>query len=403
MNGKRLIIPALLVLLLIFMSAGAYAGEAENLTGSCKIGLCKSKRTAVRMTDGQYTTYWESEKTKNPYVTITSDRPVYGLYLCFRAMPEHYEIQAGSGSDKWTTVCDGDTRYWHVFYPLDGVKKIRIIADGDKKCVLGFNELFVFGEGEVPGWVQRWKEPAEKADVLFLVAHPDDELIFLGGAIPTYAVEMKKNVVVAYLSWSNTTRRSEALNGLWEMGVRNYPVFGGFSDTYSSKAADAYKKIKGGKKAVLGWVTGLFRTYRPEVVVTHDINGEYGHGQHKMIADAAINCYDAAADGTQYTDVPGAWQVKKLYIHLYGDETNRTAFDWTVPLESMDGRTGLELASSAYSLHKTQATASVKIRGKWHKLSVEETGSMYPNTAFGLYRSEVGDDVTHLDFLENIN
>ena len=78
----------------------------------------------------------------------------------------------------------------------------------------------------------------EKADLLFLIAHPDDELLFTGGAIPTYAVEKGKQVAVAYLTPSNTTRRSEALNGLWAMGVRNYPIFGEFSDRYEVSVID---------------------------------------------------------------------------------------------------------------------------------------------------------------------
>lgn len=76
--------------------------------------------------------------------------------------------------------------------------------------------------------------------MLLLVAHPDDELIFFGGTIPTYAVEKNMNVVVAYMSYSNTTRRSELLNGLWHMGLRQYPVIGDFGDVYMRSLDDAY-------------------------------------------------------------------------------------------------------------------------------------------------------------------
>ena len=38
--------------------------------------------------------------------------------------------------------------------------------------------FFVFGEGELPDWVQRWEPTVEKADLLVLATHPDDELIF---------------------------------------------------------------------------------------------------------------------------------------------------------------------------------------------------------------------------------
>ena len=68
----------------------------------------------------------------------------------------------------------------------------------------------------------------------------------------------------------------------------------------------------------------------------------------------------------------------------------------------MGAKTGLELAEEAYAMHVTQASAKVKIHGKWHLLSVAETGTVFDNTAFGLYASQVGPDERHDDFLEHI-
>ena len=394
------------LILLLLSLIGFAAGEtAEDITGECEFRLCATDRKYTTMTDKKYTSYWESRKIKNPYVIITSKKPMYGLYLCFRKMPDSYELQIpkGSGKNQWQTLCPGDTRFEHAYYELNGQTAIRIYSTQTASLKLGFNEIFVFGEGETPDWVQKWEPTEEKADILFFMAHPDDELLFLGGAIPYYDTQLAKRVVVAYLSWSNTTRRSEALNGLWSMGVRNYPEFGGFMDSYSISAKDAYKKLNRDK--VLSWVTGLFRRHRPDVVVTHDLDGEYGHGQHKMVADACIQAYDLAADASKYPESAeeyGTWQISKLYLHLYGDEDCQTRFDWRQPMSAFGGKTGLELAHDAYALHLTQVAASVKIRGKWHKLSVEDTGEAFPNTVFGLYASMVGPDESHLDFLEHI-
>ncbi len=401
MKRRMLWIP--LLLLVFVLGPGTAAGEeAPDLTEGCSISVSSSAKKHTAMTDRKYTTYWESSKSNHPSVTISSDTPMYGLYLCFRRMPSEYEIQTKDGGD-WTAVAAGDTRFQHVYYPLEGLRTVRIYVTSDKKAQMGFNELFVLGAGEVPSWVQRWEETEEKADVMFLVAHPDDELLFMGGAIPTYDVAMEKRVVVVYLTWSNTTRRSELLNGLWAMGVRNYPVIGEFSDRYSSKAADAYEKI--GKRKVLGWITELFRRYKPEVVVTHDTEGEYGHGQHRMMADACIQGYTLAAEEGEYEESAaawGTWQVKKLYLHLYGEETEQTKFDWTVPMECFGGKSSWDLACEAYLLHVTQENAKIKINHKWHVLSMEETGRVFDCTAFGLYATQVGEDETHLDFLEHI-
>ena len=406
MNKLKFLLPLLLILLLMIVPATAE--EAENLTANCTLKVVDQPGKVKSITDGKYTTYWESSKRKEPWVVISSDKPIYGLYLCFQKMPDSYVIQKQSG-DGWVTVAEGGSpRYHHAFFELEGLKKIRILSTMDKKNAMGFNEIFAFGEGEIPDWVQRWEKPVEKADILFLVTHPDDDVLFLGSAITYYAAEEKRNVQVAYLTYSNTTRRSEALNGLWAMGVRNYPEIGSFADKYSkpSKVEQAYKDM-GGQDKVLGWVTELYRKYRPEVVVTQAIDGEYGHPQHEMLVDAAIRCWDQAADETAFresADAYGAWEVKKLYLHLYGDEADSTAFNWDVPLASMDGRTANEAAEDAFKLHVTQAGKGNKFNGERVPFSVAEYGvKRYPNNRFGLYATRVGQDETHTDFLEHID
>ncbi len=406
MNKLKVLLTVLLVLLLLAVFPAA-AEEAENLTANLKVKVADQPGKIKAITDGKYTSFWESSSRKEPWVVLSSDKPVYGLYLCFQKMPDTYVIQKESG-DGWVTVAEGGTpRYHHAFFELDGLKKIRILSTMEKKNIMGFNEIFAFGKGEVPDWVQRWEEPAGSSDILFLATHPDDDVLFLGSAITWYAAEQKKNVTVAYLTYSNTTRRSEALNGLWAMGVRTYPEFGPFSDKYSnpSKVARAYKDM-GGEDKVLSWVTDLYRKYRPEVVVTQDIDGEYGHPQHKMLVDAAIKCWDKAADSAAYPEsgsLFGPWEVKKLYIHLYGDEANATAFNFDTPMESMGGKTANEVSEEAFSLHVTQAGKGHKFNGKQVVFSVAEYGvRRYPNSRFGLYASRVGEDTLHNDFLEHI-
>ena len=410
MRTRKAALLAGLVLLLAMLAATGSAGgeEAQNITSDCKIKLSTKSFRAEKITDGLYTSYWEGEKEAHPWMTISSDRPVYGLYLCFQTMPDSYEIQRDKGGS-WVTVYEGDTGYYHMYYPLDGVKQIRVYATAaGKKTVMGFNEVFAFGEGDVPDWVQRWEPTPEKADLLFLATHPDDDLLFLGGALAWYGVEQKRKVAVAYLTISNTTRRSEALNGLWTLGIRTYPVFGEFRDCYakSGQVKDAYKQT-GGKDKIQGWVTGLYRMMKPEVVVTQDLKGEYGHPQHKMVADAATAAYSLAADSGKYPETAeayGTWQVKKLYLHLYGDEAEKTQFNWDVPLDSLGGMTANEKAEEAYAQHLTQKGAGQKFNGKMVKFSVAEYGGKrYPNTWFGLYATEVGPDTQHDDLLENID
>ena len=411
MKKMKYLLLVLLLLLLTAVCLSAGAEEAENLTGDLALQTSSNKNKIKNITDEKYATYWSSDRQMQPWVTVSSEKPMYGLYLCFFALPDSYVIQKPSG-DSWVTVAEGDSRFCHAWVELEGEKNIRILSTVEKKSVLGFNEIFAFGQGETPDWVQKWEPTEEKADILFMATHPDDDVLFLGSPIVWYGTVQKKRVVVSYLTYVKPERRSEALNGLWAMGIRHYPVFGGFSDhfengkTTAAKVKAAYAYAHGGREGVWEWVTGLYRRYRPEVVVTHDLDGEYGHAQHMMMADAAVQCFAKAADAALYPDSAekyGPWQVKKLYIHLWGDEAEQTSFDWDQPLEALGGLTANEYSSNAYAMHVSQAKTGWKYNGKRVKFSVEEYGvKRYPNNRFGLYSTTVGPDETGTDFLEHI-
>ena len=379
---KKLLILLSACLLLLGACGAAAEEEASELTAACSLTLGGKGKTK-NLTDRKFTSFTETKPMKNPTLEISSPEPVHGLYLCFQKKPESYEIQVRENGS-WETVCEGND-FIHAFYALDGAREVRVRATGEKKQTLGFNEVYVFGGGRIPGWVQRWEETPEKSDLLFVVAHPEEELLYLGGAIPYYAAEQGRTVAVACLSYANTTRRSEFLNGLWSMGYRNYPVIGEFKTAKAKGVKAAYKAIdaRNGEKVLLSWLSGVLERTRPEVVVGPDENGEGGNGQRMMLADACRKAF-AAAEG---------WQPSKLYLHLYGNPADQTVFDWDAPMEKLGGRTGMGLAYYAYLFHKTQDD---------QERSVYREGITYANNTFGLAESLVGEDLLHQDLLENI-
>ena len=279
--------------LLCLLAPFCMAQEARELTSSCVITSPNKKTDSVH--DGEYTSFWRSRTGESPYLefqTPEGEAAQY-LYICFAEMPEMWSVETETDGE-WRTLLNGSRDYMHVLLELDGQTHFRIVGDSGKESYLKINEVFVFGDGDLPDWVQRWEPTPEKADLLLLVAHPDDELIFFGGTIPTYAVERGMNVVVAYMSYSNTTRRSELLNGLWHLGVRQYPVIGSFADVYMKTLDEAYSRWR--KKDSRAYVAELIRQYKPDVMLTHDINGEYGHGAHKLCASVAQYCVERTGD-----------------------------------------------------------------------------------------------------------
>ena len=395
---KKWLTALLLTLLMLLAAYTALAAEAADITDLCKFKTTQAKFKYTQMTDKKYTSYWKTNKAKNPYIQVTSpdaETLIGGIYACFGNLPESWEIQVSDDGKKWETAAQGP-QYYHAWIPLETpARYARLQVTTGKQYELYLNEFFVLGVGDKPDWVQDWQPTPEKADIMFISTHPDDELIFFGGAIPTYAAEKKHDVVVAYFTRSNGTRSSELLNGLWHMGVRNYPVIGDFGDKKSANLTKAYSAA-GGKGKVNTWMVELYRKYKPEVVVTQDENGEYGHVQHILVSQAAYNAIALAANEDEYTDLTvtyGPWQVKKFYRHLWPE--NQITFDWTVPLKSMNGASGIDLATEAFDLHhKTQATSG---------FNVSETGLLYDNRLFGLVHTTVGPDVNKDDFLENID
>jgi len=399
-----------LLLLCLLGCACALAEDAPDITAQCRIAVSPKAYNVERITDRKWDTPNLTEKVRNPVVEVTApkDTPMYGVYVCFGSKLCPWEIQARRGG-KWETVYESAGAFAHEYAALPaGETAIRIKPVEQKSLIFNITELFILGEGSVPAWVQQWQPAPEKADLLVLSAHPDDEILFFGGAIPYYAGERGMRVVVAYLTCGTNSkgtemRRSELLNGLWEMGVRTYPVFGGFWDKYSKQLSTAYAEW--GKTNVYKWVVSLLRQYRPEVVVSHDVNGEYGHGAHRVCADALLNCMDSAASANVYPESAaqfGPWQAKKLYLHLYKE--NALEMDWDQPLEAFGSRTGYEMAIAAYDWHVSQHEAGQKNpdTGKFEVFTVEPRTSKYSCYRFGLAYTAVGADTEKNDFFENV-
>jgi LmbE family N-acetylglucosaminyl deacetylase len=270
--------------------------------------------------------------------------------------------------------------------------KITIQQDGVK-----LNTMYSFKVGEeLPDWVQIWSPPCEDADMVLLSTHADDEILFFAGTLPTYAGELKMAVQVVYLTnhWADAPYRvHELLNGLWTCGVRNYPVIGPFPDLYSMYSLDHAKTLYD-TEAIKEFQTWVLRRFKPEVLLGHDINGEYGHSVHMLNTAMLIEAVALANDETympEDVEKYGVWDVPKFYIHLY--EENRLTFRWDDPLSAFDGKTGYEVAVEAYQCHASQVHYNPEILRDDSNMSC-----LY----FGLYRSTVGEDTKKDSFFENI-
>ena len=239
--------------------------------------------------------------------------------------------------------------------------------------------------------VQTWQDSPEKLDMLLVATHQDDELLFLGGTLADYAARGAK-VNVLYSAECDRMRMREALDGLWTAGLRGYPIVLGLPDEFTMGIEQA--EARWAKYDPQKLLVRAFRQYKPEVIVTQDFNGEYGHGQHKATVKMTAEGIALAADPNydpESARMYGAWQVKKLYVHCYKE--NEVVMDWNRPLDDTGVITPLFLTKEAYDKHRTQQAS----------FSIQKSDKEYDNSRFGLYFTAVGPDEVKNDFLEHID
>ena len=333
--------------------------------------------------DGSYSTTISCNESEQ--ITITSKDMMQGLYIEWAKEPSQWTLTYNGQ----TMVC-GTQGFLHEYVAIpDGATTVTMtLSKSEKICGIS-----AYSAGILPADVERWNPVCEKADILVLSTHADDELLFLGGVLAQYAGQEKLSVQVIYFSnYYNgaVIREHEKLDGLWAVGVKNYPVTGNFDDLYAADLAAAEKLF--GYDKTLSFVVEQIRRFKPQVCVGQDINGEYGHGTHMLTSKALQEAITISMDATKYPDSAekyGIHDVKKTYIHLYPE--NKLSLDCQKPLSEFGGKNAVEVAAAAYKKHVSQ---------QWCWFYVSDSYE-YSCANFGLCRTTVGND-TGNDMMEHV-
>jgi LmbE family N-acetylglucosaminyl deacetylase len=252
---------------------------------------------------------------------------------------------------------------------------------------------FLAAGGAVYLGAVEWQPYPQKAALLLVHAHPDDESIHFGGSLTFYAAVRNLPVVDICMTTPADGRRARELeNACAVYGLKYKPIMAGFGDC----CIDQLNSVQccwdcwGGKDKAVGYLAGMIRRLRPDVVLAHAFNGEYGHPNHIGSAYATVEACEAAADQSKFAgqlDSVDVWTVKKVYVHLHDQNNWVHGWDMTSPL--IGGKKVIEVALEGLKQHLSQAD---------HWTINERCGE------WGLYATTVGPDIEkNDDFFENVD
>ena len=192
-------------------------------------------------------------------------------------------------------------------------------------------------------------------------AHPDDEAISTGGILARYAKEGVRTVLVTCTDGSAgdgpegvkpgepghdpasvaAMRRTELERSCEALGVKHLELLGfrdsGMMGWAQNDAPDSFWSTPVSEGAAK--LVELFEQYRPQVVVTYDENGFYGHPDHIQAHRITVEATESTGipEKLYYTAVPKSWfaelgtRLNELGIEFPLDDVN--AEDAAVPAE----------------------------------------------------------------------
>ena len=330
--------------------------------------------STTKLNDNNYNTYVTLNREDT--ITIENTEMFNYVYIIY-----YVESMTGTINYNDTSTKVGENQFLHECIKLDEeTNKITINYDDTVRI----KEIFLFNE-TLPNWVQTWNKPLDNADILLFSTHSDDEHLFFAGLIPSM-IASGKNIQVVYLTHHNDNpkRLDEQLNGLWAVGLRNYPVLGAFPDAYSESLNGATTNLSYAGFSlddVINFQIDIIKRFKPLVVVNHDEAGEYSHGQHILNTHALKE----ALNLLEYEYKP-----EKVYLHLY--EENPIIMNYDIPLEYYNGMTAYEVSKLGYAEHDSQQYTWFTdwLKGKNNEYTKATDIKTYSPTKFGLYYSKNG-------------
>ena len=236
--------------------------------------------------------------------------------------------------------------------------------------------------------------------LVFFGAHPDDESFGIGSTLAQYSAAGVKVYYVCstggeigtvdpkHLKGHDTIEQLRAaelkcaaevlgLAGVFYLGYRDSGMRGSRHNQHPDALAMAPIEV------VAGRAVKIIREIKPDVVITHDASGGYGHPDHIATHNATVKAFYAAGDPEQYPQAGPVYQPSKLYFgvrlrklmklivrlmplfgqdpHHFGrnrdvDLTRMTSFEFPVHAVIRLTKQSIEMRNKAVACHASQSS-----------------------------------------------
>ena len=201
-------------------------------------------------------------------------------------------------------------------------------------------------------------QPAASHRLLISCAHPDDESFGLGGAIARYVQSGVEVRLICATNGESGSVDPQYLEGFASIAERRLYELDCAASRLGIAAVDKFGYRDSGmmgspdndhpdslwqadQEEVAGRVVRVIRDFCPQVIITFDAFGGYGHPDHQAIHRATVRAFHDAADAAKYPEHLAngltTYQPQKLYFVAFPRAMIRLNI-WQARLRGQDPR-----------------------------------------------------------------
>lgn len=144
--------------------------------------------------------------------------------------------------------------------------------------------------------------------VLCVHAHPDDEALFTGGILARSAAAGARTAVVT-CTWNVGDERVAELRASLNILGAGEPRLLGYTD---NALDEGIRFTSAPFDDAVGAVVAHIRQFRPDILVTYDAFGAYGHPDHIRAHQITVAAYEASSYPQLYPETGDPWQPAHL-------------------------------------------------------------------------------------------